>query len=159
MNREIKFRAWDGETMWYADSLSPDGFDIRFSFYNGGIGWGVYDNRLENRLCSGEYHQLMQYTGLKDKNGKEIFEGDVVNVPYVDPLGRLNENTVDHIARVVFDFGRFALQEYPVNTPLFKGCHRHTGEYISNFGEPTILHEETVFEIIGNIYENKDLIL
>lgn len=99
-----------------------------------------------------------QFTGLLDKNGKEIYEGDIVNVPYVDPMGQLCEDTVDHTARVVFDFGRFALQEYPTNKPLTNGCRRHEGEYVSNFGNPTILHEETIYEIIGNIYENEELL-
>lgn len=59
--REIKFRAWDGEEM-YVPEIQPDeeGCPINEWF-------GSFKNVT-----------LMQYTGLKDKNGKEIYEGDIV---------------------------------------------------------------------------------
>jgi len=56
--REIKFRAWEKDKMVYEDDL----------FY---IEYGAVMNQDNNWI-------LMQYTGLKDKNGREIYEGDVV---------------------------------------------------------------------------------
>lgn len=59
MQREIKFRAWD-----IPDEISfPDGCMSYFGI---------------NNFLKGDYDVLMQYTGLKDKNGKEIYEGDIV---------------------------------------------------------------------------------
>jgi hypothetical protein len=57
--REIKFRAWDGEKM-----IFPSDPDTYSKFVRGEL------------VCPGVI--LMQYTGLEDKNGKEIYEGDIV---------------------------------------------------------------------------------
>ena len=56
--REIKFRAWYGGEMSFSDDMSLEYFFAEF-----------------------ENNDVMQYTGLKDKNGKEWFESDLVEAP------------------------------------------------------------------------------
>lgn len=60
--REVRFRAWDGERMWPSDAI------------------GVAGGRcLVLDTGKSKDWPLMQYTGLKDKNGREIYEGDIIN--------------------------------------------------------------------------------
>jgi len=100
-------------------------------------GWNINLKRMENDLSvrSWLFHNLdqssesviMQYTSLDDKNGKEIYEGDILKTVYPDVL-----------FVVEFKRGEFICE---------KGIHI--------FGRS--LWEEA--EIIGNIYENPDLIV
>lgn len=69
--REIKFRAW------YKAGNRNKGKMI----YEGNLNFVTYDQRTEMfRMAYINGYELMQYTGLKDKNGKEIYEGDIVNL-------------------------------------------------------------------------------
>ena len=85
-----------------------------------------------------------QYTGLTDKNGKKIFEGDIVTAPYIDPIfhskwneGNPTENTVVKYADGVFYI------EY------IESKHK-----ITLFG---LLDGEKEAEVIGNIHDNPEL--
>jgi len=114
--RTIKFRAWDGKIMRNDLYEFKDGtLTVR----------GTVDDKGKRYIS-----HLMQFTGLLDKNGKEIYEGDIVTVPNMDYDPSNGDNPVDLIA-VEYKLGVFhPLQDCP--------------------------SEE--MEIIGNVYENPELL-
>ena len=123
MNREIKFRVYDEDLkrMRYLNS-SHDFicFDEK--------GNGYYHN-MQTGL--GEwFSDLMQYTGLKDKNGVEIYEGDIIE--YKDSTGK-------HIEEVKFDKGCF-----------YAGLHGGSSTRVA----PKLINAR-LSKVIGNIYENE----
>ena len=109
--RIIKFRAWDT----IDNSMIPN--EEMFTE------WFEDDSLI-----------LMQFTGLTDKNGKDIYEGDIVKCVFSEPV----KEAV--IYKVIFD----------VKEAMFK--------LINSKGTCMLTHRIIKLEIIGNIYENPNLI-
>jgi uncharacterized phage protein (TIGR01671 family) len=157
--REIKFRAWDKKSKKMRvvsnivfDSYSEFSKNIKVKLVNlwGKIFPAYDDGECNNDILvqrEGNTFVLMQYTGLKDKNGVEIYEGDILKTPCMDDFK-------DSVGIVEYDNGLFCIRankskvKRPMNTTLSK-------DLILPFVEADTYHG---FEIIGNIYENPELL-
>ena len=123
--REIKFRAWDKANKVMGRVSEIEWRDIFFSITV------TFKGKRYDASGGLKHFELMQYTGLKDKNGKEIYEGDI--------FGRdcdCGECDNFEPEQVVFEEGAFILEESSI--PL--GEDNETGK------------------VIGNIHENPELI-
>ena len=128
--REIKYRAWDKE-----NKMMIFKFDKPNVFANRN-GWELSLGNLPDIGQSKCIETiLMQYTGLNDKNGKEIYEGDIVNWNEKELMKQGLEKVVGTIA---YWIDGFTVETKTVNYSL---CGRYGS-----------------IEIIGNIYENPELV-
>lgn len=118
----IKFRAWDKETKTMIDVSLID-FKKRELV-------GEHWKFGETNFMSFDEIELMKSTGLFDRNGQEIFEGDIVRV-------------LDSTYTVFYDNERGSYRLKPHDD-------RWNVDYMSNFS-----HGGN-FEVVGNIYENKE---
>lgn len=126
MTREIKFRAWDKEKemMFNPSSVNWKSGTLWVCNVNG-------ENRLEYELINPKA-ELMQFTGLLDKNGEEIYEGDIVKTKYQPKAQMIWEDEEACFAFLTIDD--------VVKDNKMYGFH------------------DMEVEIIGNIYENPDLL-
>ena len=123
--REIKFRAWLKEKKEMIDNARPDFFCKQLNYLCGNSAGGQ-----DVLGVSTEDIELMQYTGLKDKNNKEIYEGDIVTLH-------------NSKYKVIFNSkeARFVLRDDEFESEI---------SFTNNNNER--------MKIVGNIYENPELL-
>lgn len=134
MTREFKFRVWDGAQMHYMGGIH--------------FGAGVIDLE-EGSVDDIAIRSLMQYTGCKDKNDKEICEGDIIQYQY----------STGYSNPVVCGIVRFG--DYTAGANDY-GDFEVTGFYVeqidAHIRQDWNMREDEILRgmVIGNIYENPE---
>lgn len=135
MTREIKFRVWDGLNGKYCTGLDA-GEVITYVFNN----VEKAEIMLNPLLVRGKQDDFLpeQYTGLKDKNGKEIYEGDIVRCYSQDtyPIGGVMYSE---------EYAEYEIVAYDTDS-LRAYSLEHFSPIINKY-----------LEVIGNIHENPNL--
>ena len=142
--REIKFRAWDANgKKWDANGKKMTG---PFTIEEYGAD---QDSEYGDFEFPSALDHLMQYTGLKDKNGKEIYEGDIVHVWSEYDYGkRIHDRGV---WEVYWSIDRWHLRRGEDSWD--------NGDYYQ--GDEVYWNEDAgsnKMEVIGNVFENKELL-
>lgn len=139
--REIKFKAWDNDKKQIAKVFAidwvTDGNIISTHLE-------YKDGSIEKKYPDKDYGddiELLQYTGLKDKNGKEIYEGDI----YKSSEGLIHQ--------VVWNDNGF--KSLYISYRIYQG-EKYTEEVYGNLGDTE--SRRWGIEVIGNIYENPELL-
>lgn len=162
--RDFKFRCWDEKKMHYdgfavmchtkykiMHRIIPDKetrsyvsksivFDEKFT--NSAfiaVGENSFDDMTDEKII------IMQYTGLRDINGIEIYEGDIVNEVYQSTTKTFDEG-------IEIKFGNYD------NKLGFGDFDYGFGFYYIQFGNPNSFKDSLRFLIVGNIYENPELL-
>ena len=139
--REIKFRGWDEQKKIMHNDVE---------FIRSGVegnDWIIFKSdkqKLEDdNVLNNPYFQqqikIMQYTGLKDKNGVEIYEGDIVRTTC--NIFRDEKDNIPYISEIKYIKDNCGFKAYDLK---FESCHSKV--------------ENLKSEVIGNIYENEGLL-
>lgn len=120
-----KFRAWDKvfKEMVQVNALVLDEQVVKVTYKNGNV---AKEDMKE--------YELMQSTGLKDKNGKEIFEGDIVDCKGRKAVVKWHGSYASFIYRFVDELQERKSEWKPLYLAYYK------------------------FEVVGNVHENKELL-
>lgn len=155
MNRPIAYRAWDGKKMIDVQTISWNAGGIIWHASGCQMGWAwinpEYKGWSESNPKPGEkdIYPVMQWTGFKDNEGKDIWEGDIVHLSY--SRGHERDSSGDYYGeyQVVFKHGEWSavpLNDYNDDTEY--ALWLETSDYAIKRGVKCL--------VVGNVFQNPE---
>ncbi|TAN63740.1 hypothetical protein WS9_015460 [Paraclostridium sordellii 8483] len=151
--RDIKFRIWDETRDKMHENNNISYIDFKENLV---CVYDYIDYYEDTRFLFKNNSVIMQYTGLKDKNGKEIYEGDILSykhIVYTDCSKTEIEKIEDEAFIEIINYA-----------PIASVVKAHS-ENVKCFGHDTINNQFLIIdlksdevEVIGNTYENPELL-
>lgn len=142
MNREIKFRGKDVDTnQWVYGSL------MVYNKHHPTITWVDDTEPVEKKhTCVVYPDSVGEYTGLRDKNGQEIYEGDIIKTP------------LNNLVAVQFGYKEHIIKHTKLR--IFESFACYGWIVINLKNDITEYFDSTIFkgEVIGNVFDNSELL-
>ena len=168
MNREIKFRVWDRalnkmitkeNVKGLLDTVNTGDWDTDYT-YSRDEWYPAYDiltifdyfEDIQDRYIedtSTKRFELMQYTGLHDGNGKEIYEGDIIEFSYDEFIG--NFDTKVGRGTIEFIDGAFYIKPFEIEGKKIKDTDTEEWFLLYTVNTDTL-------KVLGNVHENLELL-
>lgn len=166
-----EYKIWDNEeSKWYEPIYQAHSGELSDLFLS-------QDGKLLEQTITGIFHEsafsdkytVVRYSGLKDKNGKKIFEGDIVRLSYSDELETKTEIDLeckidDQINALATGIGSQvkALDDLRYSTYEYDSDGNRYCDGCASYGLDLFYLDEyrffNCFEVIGNIFENPNLL-
>ena len=137
--REIKFRAWDKE---HQVMYLPEYSEVRYM--------SVESLNEDNSLL-----EIMQYTGVKDKYDKEIYEGDILAWHW-DIIDFKNKDTEVGVIEYDLETLQYVLNKY--EKKYYPAINNDASYDDGKRALESLFYPEYDYKVIGNIYENSELL-
>ena len=139
MNREIKFRGKDYENKWrYGDLVQEKwGQGKAIMIKKNTTAWSVLEDTVG------------QFTGLKDENGKEIYEGDIIEFSYDEFIGNFDTKVAK--GTIEFTNGTFLIKTFEIEGKKVKDTDNEEWFLLYTVNTCTL-------KVIGNVHENLELL-
>ena len=152
--REIKFRGQDGKGKWhYGDLLNLQSGNYCITDKNINVNYAVFT------------HTIGQFTGMRDRNGKEVYDGDIIKIHDELVYGSNTECGYEYDSTPV---KTYALIEWSEDECAFRITRTNLGEYecesqflydVSPDGNGEKITSNVRYtEVVGNVYDNPELL-